>query len=154
MRKFLFTAFAGAAVLAPAPLLAQDAESDAPLALAEPDAPLSGMAEKMKDPEQQRQMALMLRTMTEVLLDMPLAPMVDSMSAIAGEDAPQVDPDATLRSLAPGSSRVPEEIEKTLPRALDTMGSMAEAFDTMMPALRQMGREMAQRMKETAPQAD
>ena len=151
MRKLVLSALAATAVIAPAPLLAQDeAEVDAPLLLEEPDIDFSDMAERMQDPEKQREMALMLRTMSEVLLDLPLAPLMNSMNEIAGEEAPKVDPDATLRSVAPAAGRVPEQVEKNLPRALDAMGSMAEAFETMMPALK----DMAERMKDAAPQAD
>jgi len=151
MRKLVLSALAATAVTAPAPLLAQDeAEVDTPLLLEEPDSDFSDMTERMQDPEKQREMALMLRTMSEVLLDLPLAPLMNSMSEIAGEEAPKVDPDATLRSVAPAAGRVPEQIEKNLPRALDAMGSMAEAFETMMPALK----DMAERMKDAAPQAD
>ncbi|MBX7458446.1 hypothetical protein K3152_09330 [Qipengyuania sp. 1NDH17] len=152
MRKLVLSALAASVVAAPAPLLAQDeAQDEAPLALEEPGDDFSGMAERFKDPEQQRQMALMLRTMSEVLLDMPLAPLMEALNdvggSVAGEDAPEVDPDATLRSMAPEADRVPEEIEKNLPRALDAMGSMAEAMEKMMPALK----DMAERMKEVGP---
>ena len=150
MRKLIFPALATAAFVAPASLLAQDASDETIVALEERESPFSEMAERMRDPEKQRQMALMLRTMSEVLLDMPLAPLMNSVGEIAGEDAPRVDPDATLRSVAPEADRVPEEIEKNLPRALDTMGSMADAFEQMMPALDQM----AERLKDAAPQAD
>ena len=151
MRKIVLSALAASVVAAPAPLLAQDeAEAEAPLALEEPGDVFSGMAERFKDPEQQRQMALMLRTMSEVLLDMPLAPLMEAMGEVAGEDAPEVDPDATLRSMSPHADRVPEEIEKNLPRALDAMGSMAEAMEKMMPALK----DMAERMKDVAPATD
>ena len=152
MRQFVLTTLAATAVAAPAPLLAQeDVEADAPLALAEPErgGDFSDMAERLKDHEQQRQMALMLRTMSEVLLDLPLAPLMEAVGEVAGEDAPQVDPDATLRTLSPEAERVPEEIEKNLPRALDAMGSMAKAIEAMMPALQ----DMAERMKDIAPAA-
>ena len=148
MRKLFLSALAASAVAAPGPLLAQEvAQDEAPLALEEPGDDFSGMAERFKDPEQQRQMALMLRTMSEVLLDMPLAPLMEAMGSVAGEDAPDVEPDATLRSMAPQADRVPEEIEKNLPRALDAMGSMAEVMEKMMPALK----DMAERMKDVAP---
>ena len=150
MRKLIFPALATAAFVAPTSLLAQDASDETIVALEERESPFSEMAERMRDPENQRQMALMLRTMSEVLLDMPLAPLMNSVGEIAGEDAPRVDPDATLRSVAPEADRVPEEIEKNLPRALDTMGSMADAFEQMMPALEQM----AERLRDAAPQAD
>ncbi|MBX7539534.1 hypothetical protein [Qipengyuania sphaerica] len=158
MRKLVLTALSAAAIAAPAPLLAQDAEADEPLALEDPEKPFSEMAEKMKDPERQRQMALMLRTMSEVLLDMPLAPMMEAMGEMSkdmtGKDMPDVDPDATLRSMSPQAERIPEEIEENLPRALDAMGSMAEAFEKMMPALQEMGEVMAERMKDIEVPAD
>ena len=148
MLRPIITALAPVAILAPVPSLAQDQAGDAPLLLEEADSDFSDMAERMQDPEKQREMALMLRTMSEVLLDLPLAPLMNSISEIAGEEAPKVDPDATLRSVAPEAGRVPEQIEKNLPRALDAMGSMAEAFETMLPELQ----DMAARLKDTVPQ--
>ena len=146
MRKLILPALAATTLAAPLPAFAQ--ESDAPITLEEQREDLSGMADRLKDPERQRQMALMLRTMSEVLLDLPLAPLMDAMGEVSadltGEEAPQVDPDATLRSIAPQAERIPEQVEKTLPRALDAMGSMAEAFGAMAPALR----DMAARMKD------
>lgn len=148
MLRHVIAALAPVAILAPAPLLAQDRADDAPLLPEQADSDFSDMAERMQDPERQREMALMLRTMSEVLLDLPLAPLMNSMSEIVGEEAPKADPDATLRSIAPEAGRVPEQIEKNLPRALDAMGSMAEAFETMLPELQ----DMAARLKDTVPQ--
>lgn len=109
---------------------------------------MSEMAERLSDPETQQQMAMMVRAMSEILLDMPLAPMMEAMSEVAGEEAPAVDPDTTLRSMAPASGRVPEEIERNMPRVMETMGKMAEGLDKMTPAMRQM----AERMKDALPQ--
>ena len=152
MLRHVIAALAPVAILAPAPLLAQDQADDAPLLLEEADSDFSDMAERMQDPEKQREMALMLRTMSEVLLDLPLAPLMEAVGEasedLTGEEAPKVDPDATLRSVAPQADRVPEEIEKNLPRALDAMGSMAEAFGKMLPELQ----DMAARLKDTVPQ--
>lgn len=145
MRNAVLTVIAAAALAAPAPLLAQDAELP-PLELAEEDE--ADLAEKFSDPEYQRQTALMVRTMTEVLLDMPLAPLMEAVGEMAGEDTPKVDPDATLRSLAPGASRVPEQVERNLPRAMETIGSMAEALEAMKPALQ----DMAERMRKSLPE--
>ena len=151
MRRLIFSALVATAVAVPAPLLAQDDPGAIDsLELEETQADFSVMAERFRDPEQQRQMALMLRTMSEVLLDLPLAPLMEAVGEVAGEDAPHVDPDATLRTLSPQADRVPEEIEKNLPRALDAMGSMANAMEAMMPALR----DMAERMKNAAPLAE
>jgi hypothetical protein len=145
MRKFALTTLSLAALAAPAPLLAQ--EADVP-PLEPVEGPETDLAEKFADPDYQRQTALMVRTMAEVLLDLPLAPVMEAAGDVAGEDAPDVDPDATLRSLAPGASRVPEEIERNLPRAMQAMGSMADAFEAMKPALR----DMAERLKEALPE--
>ena len=148
--RLALTALAAASLAAPSLALAQDTE-DAPEAIAEPAPDFIAMAEELQNPAKQRELALMLRTVSEVLLDLPLAPLMESVSEVSedvtGEPAPEVDPDATLRSMAPEAENVPEQIEENLPRALDAMGSMAEAFQQMMPALHQM----AERMKDAVP---
>lgn len=152
MLRPIITALAPLAVLVPAPLLAQEIEEEAPLVLDETGRDFSDMAERLQDPGKQREMALMLRTMSEVLLDLPLAPLMEAVGEasedLTGEEAPRVDPDATLRSVAPEAGRVPEQIERNLPRTLDAMGSMAEAFGKMMPELQ----DMADRLKNSVPE--
>ena len=154
MRKFILTTMATAALAVPMSLSAQEAvEIDGPI---HDDASqdFSGFAERMQDPDTQREFALMARAMGEVLLDLPIAPLVAAAGEVSedltGKELPPVDPDATLRKIAPLSSRAPEEIERNLPRALNAMGSMAKALETMAPTLR----DMAARMKTIAPQAD
>ena len=142
MRRFVISAVLLGGLAAPVPALAQDAEAPAE------SGAMSEMAERLSDPEQQQKMAMMVRAMSEILLDMPLAPMMEAMSEIAGDEAPEVDPDATLRSIAPASDRVPEEIERNLPHAMEAMGRMAEGIEKMAPAMR----HMAERMKDALPQ--
>ncbi|MBX7491999.1 hypothetical protein K3163_02110 [Qipengyuania sp. 1NDW9] len=146
MRKTLPLALSLAALAAPAPLLAQDADLPSP-DLAEEEAKAE-LAEKFADPEYQRQTALMVRSLAEVLLDLPLSPLMDAMGQAAGEDAPEVAPGTTLRSMAPEAGRIPEEIERNLPRAMESMAALSEAFEAMKPALE----DMAERMKEAAPE--
>ena len=43
---------------------------------------LSDLGEQMRDPAYQRDMALMLQAMTEVLLDMPVAPLAQAAAEI------------------------------------------------------------------------
>ena len=155
MRKIIMTTMAAAAFAAPMSLSAQevvervvsDHELDA-------SHDFSDFAERMQDPDTQREFALMARAMGEVLLDLPIAPLVAAAGEVSedltGRDLPSVDPDATLRKIAPLSGRAPEEIERNLPRALNAMGSMAKALETMAPTLR----DMAARMKTITPQAD
>ncbi len=151
--RLALTALAAASLAATSPAFAQDAE-DTPEVIDAPATDFSAMAEELQDPAKQRELALMLRTVSEVLLDLPLAPLMNAIDGVAeqtGEiDLPDVDPDTTLRTLSPEADAIPEKIEENLPRALDAMGSMAEAFEQMMPALQQM----AERMKDIAPSSE
>lgn len=141
MRRLILPAAALAVLSAPA------AAQDDAVPSAE-TAPLAGMAEQMRDPERQREMAMMVQTMTEVLLDMPIAPLAKAAADMAGEQAEDIDPNMTLRQMAPDAGEVSKQVGKNLPRAMEAMGSMAEGFAAMAPALR----EMAERMKDALPE--
>ncbi|MFW2351340.1 hypothetical protein [Qipengyuania sp.] len=142
MRSFVLPA-ALAAFAVPVPALAQDAAQAAP-------APLAELADQMRDPAYQREMALMLQAMTEVLLDMPIAPLAQAAADMAGEKADEIDPDTTLRSMAPDAGRVSDEVARNVPRAMQAAGSMAEGMAAMTPMLR----EMARRMRDAMPPRD
>ena len=145
MRKSVLSALSLAAIAAPAPLLAQDADLPAPEVQEEA---ATDLAEKFSDPEYQRETAMLMRTLSEVLLDLPLGPLVEAAGEMSGEEMPEVYRDTTLRSMAPEAGRIPEEIERNLPRAMEAMGTMAEALEEMRPALE----EMAARLQESLPQ--
>lgn len=118
-----------------------------PASAAEPEADLDQMARTMGDPARQEAMARALGTMAEVLLDLPLAPILGPLAEAAGEDPRSVDPDATLRKVSPGASDVPRQIERQLPRAMGAMAGMSGAFAGLIPQLR----EAAERMREAIP---
>jgi len=134
----------GAALMAaPLPVAAQDlppAESEE----------LTDLQATLSDPAKQQEIAATLRVLGEVLLDLPLAPLAEAARDITGEEMPEVSPDTTLRSMAPEASRLPEQLERNAPRAMAAMGEMSRAFETMLPALR----DMAKRLEEHAPSAD
>ena len=111
---------------------------------------LSDLGEQMRDPAYQRDMALMLQAMTEVLLDMPVAPLAQAAAEIADKEAGDIDPDLTLRRMVPQADRAGEEVARVVPRAMQAAGSMAEGLAAMTPLLR----DMAARMRAIAPQAD
>ena len=111
---------------------------------------LSDLGEQMRDPAYQRDMALMLQAMTEVLLDMPVAPLAQAAAEMADEEARDIDPDLTLRRMVPQADRAGEEVARVVPRAMQAAGSMAEGLAAMTPLLR----DMAARMRAIAPQAD
>lgn len=141
MRKLILPAAALAAFASP--VLAEDAPAPAPQA-----APLADMAEQMRDPERQREIAMMVQTMTEVLLDMPIAPLAQAAADMAGEKAEEIDPNLTLRKMAPEAGEVSKQVGRNLPHAMDAMSSMAEGLAAMAPTLR----EMAERMKDALPE--
>lgn len=125
------------------PVLAQDDMSDT-------GADLDHLARTMGDPARQQAMARAVGTMTEVLLDIPLAPIIGPIAEAAGEDPRDVDPDATLRKMSPGAGDVSRQIESELPRAMGAMASMSGAFAAMIPQLR----EVAERMRDALPALD
>ena len=136
MRKLTLAAAALVAAT-PLPAFAQDA-------LPEEDVEESAarISETLSDPATQERLSQSLAVMSEVLLDLPLAPFVRSVAEMAGEDPESVDPDLTLRRMSPEAERVPGEIADKLPRMMGAMAGMAEGFGAMMPALREMAARM------------
>ena len=128
-----------AALAAPVPVLAQDrTEEDA-----------SRVAETLRDPVLQETVATGMAAASEALLDVPLAPLARAVAEAAGEDPREIDPDMTLRHVAPEAADVPAEIHDKLPRVMGAMAGMAGGFSAMIPALR----DMAERMKDAVEQA-
>ena len=126
------------------PLLALAAPA---MAQGDAEVGLDHMARTMGDPARQQAMARALGAMAEVLLDMPLAPIIGPLAEAAGEDPRRVDPDATLRKMSPAAGEVPRQIERQLPRAMGAMAGMSGALATMLPQLR----EAAERMRDALP---
>ena len=110
------------------------------------------LADTLSDPGQQEALATSLAVVTEILLDLPLAPLLQPLAEatadVTGEPVRRVDPDATLRKIAPGAGQVSAQIQDKLPRAMDGMASMTGAVARMVPTLR----DMARRMKEALPE--
>lgn len=118
-------------------------------ALAEHE-PAERLSEKLSDPVLQDRLAASVAVMGEVLLDLPLAPILEAAAEVAGEDPRDVPPDTTLRHFAgPGAERLPEEVSRELPRMMGTMASMAGGMEAMVPALR----EIADRMRDAMAEA-
>lgn len=121
------------------PVMASDTEAD-----------LDHMTRAMGDPARQQAMARALGAMAEVLLDIPLAPIIGPLAEAAGEDPRSVDPDTTLRKMSPVAGNVPRQIERQLPRAMGAMAGMSGALAGMLPQLR----EAAERMRDALPARD
>ena len=143
MRRLL--ALGAAAMLAvPAPVLAQDIGEGA----TEED--IGALAESLRDPQTQAQIASTLGALSQVLLNLPVAPFVEAMEQATGETADDLDPDATVRDIAPDAERLPEAIESELPRVMDRMAGMGDAMQTLLPALRDIARQFGRTLDESA----
>ena len=145
MRRLLVLG-AAAMLAVPAPVLAQDVGEDAP------EEDIGALAESLRDPQTQAQLASTLGALSQVLLNLPVAPFVEAMEQATGETADDLDldPDATVRDIAPDAERLPEAIESELPRAMDRMAGMGDAMQTLLPALRDLARQFGQALDESA----
>ena len=119
----------------------------APAFAAQPEPELDHMAKALGDPARQEALARAVGAMAEVVLDMPLAPIMRPIAEAAGDNPRRVDPDATLRKISPGAADVPRQIERELPRAMGAMAGMSGAFADLIPQVR----ETVERLREALP---
>lgn len=127
----------------------------AALALASPaqaraEREMAPLIETLSDPDRQAAMAQTLSALSEMLLDLPLAPMARAAAKAAGQDPEAIDPQMTLRRMSPEAERLPKELSTRVPQMMGAMAGMAEGMEAMLPALRQM----AERMEQSFPRRD
>lgn len=96
------------------------------------------LSRRLSDPATQDQMATSIAVLGEILLDLPLAPIVDPIAQAAGRAPGSVDPDLTLRKMNPEAGDVAARAATQLPRAMDAMAAMAGSIESLRPALRDM----------------
>lgn len=111
---------------------------------------LSELTEKLSDPLFQDQAATMAEALMGAFLELPIGPMVEALDQASGGEGPDIDPDARIVDLAPEAEDLPREVSERLPEAMSAMSGMAEGFEAMLPALR----DMADRMKAAVEQAE
>jgi hypothetical protein len=120
---------------------------------------LQSVTRQLSDPARQEQLAMTLSTLSQVMLDLPLAPILEPLGDVAAdmgaERVPEVERDATLRTLAPRASEIPEQIERQLPQAMDRLAGMSEGLAALLPALAAMGEQLREALPSrlSAPQA-
>ena len=109
------------------------------------------LAEQLRDPATQAQIAAMVETMSAVMLDMNVAPMLRAKAKIEGSDPEAVDPNLTVRDLAgPEAEDAPRELAVRLPQMMGALATLAVSLEQMLPQLRAMGDAVAH---PTAPDA-
>ena len=144
MRRLILASLPFALLATPA--AAQDVPTD--------EDAIERLEETLSDPVRQQELAGTARVLGEILLDLPLAPILQPLADVAGEiadeDIEPVDPDATLRRMVPDASDMPERIEEALPRAMDRLAGASGAFADLLPALR----DMADRLREAIPERE
>ena len=129
--RIIMPALAAVAALASTPALAADGDA-------------AGLAEELRDPARQAQMAAMVEAMTAIMLDMHVAPLLRAQAEIEGGDPEAVDPDLTVRDLAgPEAENAPREIAVRLPQMMGALAALAVSLEQMLPELRAVGDRLA-----------
>ena len=145
MRKFALLA-AACAFAAPLPAFAQMETVDPDVEYSDSE-PVDSLTEKLGDHATQEHLAATVAALSDVLLDMPLAPLAKALADAGVEAADEVPPDTTLRQLSPEAGHVLEEIADKLPAMMDAIASMAVAMRELAPVLE----GMAERVKQALP---
>lgn len=164
MRKLLFSL--PFLVLA-APLAAQagdpaDAQTDGAIVLPDFDTPappaeaaLGGLAERLSDPATQDEIAATVSVLSEILLDLPLAPLIEPLAEATADvaDLPRrpVDPDLTLRRMSPRAGEVAQRVARDLPRTMDRMADASDGIAALIPALRDAFRQIEESVASSLP---
>ncbi|MEZ5742698.1 MAG: hypothetical protein R3D89_02910 [Sphingomonadaceae bacterium] len=132
--KNALAACLAAAALLPAPAMAQESS-------------VSEIQEKLNDPMTQYAVAGMISAMSKAMLEMEIGPFMKSMEQATGRHS-NVPEDATVADLAgTNPDEVQDKLIETVPAMMASAGTMAGAFEKMLPQLR----EMAERMKDAIP---
>ena len=138
MRRIILATTALPLACLAAPALAQDVD----YAPVEETEALDRMAQSLSDPVRQAELAATLAALAEIVLDIPLAPIVEPLAEAAGEPAGRVDPDLTLRRMAPRSDDLSRTIQDRLPQAMDSMAGLSGSLAALLPALRDMAEQL------------
>ena len=134
-----------AAVLALAtPTFAQGQEAAPP----EAEPVLAEMSEKLADPEFQAQAAAMAQVFLGTMLDLKVGPLAEALDRATDGGGPDIDPDATIRDLAPEADELPNQVSERIPQAMNAMSVMTDGMQTMLPALRDMAVRMRDAMED------
>ena len=148
-----------------APVAAQaDADMRADTAIVMPDfdaaapdseTPLESLSQRLSDPRTQNEVAATVAVLSEILLDMPLAPLIEPLAKATADaaDVPRrpVHPDLTLRRMSPRAGDVTARVARELPRAMDRMADASDGLAALLPVLRDAVRTLEDRVESTLP---
>lgn len=112
------------------------------------DPGMTALAETLSDPLEQQKMAAMVGAVGEVLMQVPVGPLIDAVSRAvpdqAAADMPAIAPDATLRDLAGRDKArlIQAEIADKVPDMMAMLGGLVKGMEAMRPALADMSRQL------------
>ena len=113
------------------------------------------MSQRLSDPRTQSEVAATVAVLSEVLLDLPLAPLIEPLAKATADaaDVPRrpVDPDLTLRRMSPRAGEVTQRVARELPRAMDRMADASDGIAALLPVLRDAVRRIEDRVGESLP---
>lgn len=115
---------------------------------AAPDSETDRVAEELRRPERQAQIAATAEAVTDAVLSMPAAPLLRAVKEVAGEDPDDVDPDLRVGDVVdPDTADKSYEFAHRLPQMMGAMAGLAAAMEGMLPELRA-------RIEQTLPDID
>lgn len=115
---------------------------------AEPDTETGRVAEELRKPERQAQIAAAAEAVTDAVLSMPAAPLLRAAKEVAGENPDEVDPDLKVGDIVdPETADKSYEFAHRLPQMMGAMAGMAAAMEGILPELRE-------RIEQSLPDID
>lgn len=115
---------------------------------AEPDTETGRVAEELRKPERQAQIAAAAEAVTDAVLSMPAAPLLRAAKEVAGENPDEVDPDLRVGDIVdPETADKSYEFAHRLPQMMGAMAGMAAAMEGILPELRE-------RIEQSLPDID
>jgi hypothetical protein len=139
MRSTLLAALLVSAALAPVPAMARDRG-------------LGKAVEQLNDPQLQTTIAAAMASLSEAMMGMKMAPFAKAMEGMARaagdkDDAPAIDPDATLGDMVgPEAREMPRQMASQVPQMMGAMAGMAGAMEAMLPQFEELGKRMKRQL--------
>ena len=87
---------------------------------------LAELSDKLANPEFQEETAAIAQVFVSAMLDLKVGPLAEAMDRATNGRGPDIDPDATLRDLAPEADEIPGQVAQNLPQAMDAMSAMTD----------------------------
>ena len=145
MRVLIAAATLSLAFASPHVALAQEADP-----LEGDDAGIAQLADRLNDPDQQEHASAMVHTLGEVLLSLPVGPLLSAAQEATGDHSADVDESATVRDLVGEEAQdMPRELSERVPQMMGLLAGLVEGLDAMRPALTELSETMREKIAES-----